>query len=205
MSGWPATLQPTLEGQIVRLEPLGPRHEDDLFQAARPGEIWTWICEPPARTRASWADFFAAALAETAAGSESAFATVDAATGRAIGSTRFLALRPEDRGLEIGWTWLARTVWGTGVNVETKLLLLTHAFEIVGCRRVEFKTDARNERSRGALEALGAQFEGVLRKHMVVHQGAARDSAYYSVIDDEWPHLKVRLEDRLTSLAAERS
>jgi len=202
VSGWPATLQPTLEGQIVRLEPLGPRHEDDLFQAARLGEIWTWICEPPARTRASWADFFAAALAETAAGSESAFATVDAATGRAIGSTRFLALRPEDRGLEIGWTWLTPGAWRTGANVDAKLLQLSYAFETLGCIRVELKTHACNERSRGAMSRMGAQFEGIHRKHRIVPGLGIRDTAWYSILDDEWPEVREGLRARLARFAS---
>jgi RimJ/RimL family protein N-acetyltransferase len=98
---------------------------------------------------------------------------------------------------EIGWTWLARDAWGSGADVETKLLLLSHAFEHAGLRRVEFKTDARNERSRGALEALGAKFEGILRKHMVVRGGQPRDSAYYSVIDEEWPAVKAHPQQRL--------
>ena len=102
----------------------------------------------------------------------------------------------EHRRAEIGWTWLTRSAWSTGANVETKLLLLSCAFEHAGLRRVEFKTDARNERSRGALLALGATFEGIARKHMVVRAQGARDSAYYSVIDDEWPELKAALERR---------
>jgi RimJ/RimL family protein N-acetyltransferase len=132
------------------------------------------------------------------------FAILLANSGKVVGSTRFHEIRLEHLRVEIGWTWLTRSAWGTGVNVETKLVLLTHAFEAVGCRRVEFKTDARNARSRGALEALGATFEGVLRKHMVVQRGAARDSAYYSVIDDEWPRVKARLEQRLQALADKR-
>jgi RimJ/RimL family protein N-acetyltransferase len=107
-----------------------------------------------------------------------------------------MELRFEHLRVEIGWTWLTRSAWSTGVNVETKLLLLGQAFDDVGCRRVEFKTDARNERSRGALLALGTTFEGTLRKHMVVRDDGARDSVYYSVIDDEWPELKVRLAQR---------
>jgi RimJ/RimL family protein N-acetyltransferase len=114
-----------------------------------------------------------------------------------VGSTRYLTLRPEHAGLEIGSTWYRRDLWGTGVNVESKLLLLEHAFERLGCRRVEFKTDARNERSRAALAALPAQFEGVFRKHMLVRGGERRDSAYYSIVDDEWPAVRASLEHRL--------
>ncbi len=114
-----------------------------------------------------------------------------------VGSTRFLALRPEHRSVEIGWTWLHPSAWGTGANVEAKLLQLEHAFDVWGCRRVELKTDALNERSRGALEALGATFEGIHRKHMLVRDGENRDSAWYSVTDDDWPAVRARLEARL--------
>jgi len=139
------------------------------------------------------------ALATAAAGSEIPFATVDLATGGALGSTRFLALRPEHRSVEIGWTWLDPIAWGTGLNVEAKLLQLTHAFEVWRCRRVELKTDALNERARGALSALGLTFEGVHRKHMLVRAGESRDSAWYSVVDDEWPSVRAHLEARLSS------
>jgi RimJ/RimL family protein N-acetyltransferase len=202
VSGWPATLQPTLEGDIVRLEPLGPQHEDELFAAARPELIWRWICEPPARGRATWADFFATALAESAAGRESAFATIDRATGRAIGSTRFLALRPEDRGLEIGWTWLTPGAWRGGANVEAKLLQLAYAFETLGCIRVELKTHARNERSRGAMERMGARFEGIHRKHRIVPGVGVRDTAWYSILDEEWPAVRAGLRARLDRFAS---
>jgi RimJ/RimL family protein N-acetyltransferase len=114
-----------------------------------------------------------------------------------VGSTRFLELRLEHLRAEIGWTWLRRSAWSTGINVETKLMLLERAFEHADLRRVEFKTDARNERSRGALLALGAKFEGILRKHMVVRNGGVRDSAYFSVIDDEWPQVRAGLERRV--------
>lgn len=110
-------------------------------------------------------------------------------------------LRPEHRSLEVGWTWLARAVWETGVNVEAKLLMLEHAFERMGCQRVEFKTDARNARSRAALAALPAAFEGILRRHMVMPYGV-RDSAYYSVIADEWPEVRAQLEHRRDAKAA---
>ena len=132
------------------------------------------------------------ALERIDAGLELAFATVLAETGTAVGSTRFLALRPEHRSLEIGWTWLAPSAWGTGANTEAKLLQLEHAFDVLGCRRVEFKTDALNERARPALAALPARFEGIHRKHMLVRDGENRDSAWYSVVDDEWPAVRER-------------
>jgi RimJ/RimL family protein N-acetyltransferase len=137
-------------------------------------------------------------IANAAAGREGAFATIDRASGRAIGSSRYLTLRPEHRGLEIGGTWLARAAWRTGANVEAKLLMLAHAFDELGCLRVEFKTDARNERSRAALAALPARFEGIFRHHMVVPYGdGIRDSAYYSVIAPEWPQVRETLRARL--------
>jgi RimJ/RimL family protein N-acetyltransferase len=140
------------------------------------------------------------ALARSEAGIEAAFATLDARTGEPVGSTRYLTLRPEHRGLEIGWTWLASSRWGTGANVEAKLLMLEHAFERLGCLRVEFKTDRRNDRSRGALAALPARFEGVFRKHMLVRGGERRDSAYYSIVDDEWPEIEDNLRRRLDAV-----
>ena len=125
------------------------------------------------------------------------YSVVAESSGRVVGSTRYLALRPEHRSLEIGWTWLTPEAWGTGINVEAKLLMFEHAFEQLGCLRVELKTDAWNERSRGAMAALPAQFEGVHRKSMLVRGGQRRDSAWYSVIDDEWPEVRANLLRRL--------
>jgi RimJ/RimL family protein N-acetyltransferase len=120
--------------------------------------------------------------------------------GREVGSTRFLNWAPEHERVEIGWTWLHRSSWGTGANVETKLLLLEHAFERHGLRRVEFKTDARNLRARGALLAIGARFEGISRKHMILPSGS-RDSAWYAVVDDDWTEVKTLLLERLQAFA----
>jgi RimJ/RimL family protein N-acetyltransferase len=145
------------------------------------------------------------ALATSSVGTEAAVATVDAVTGELVGSTRDLALRPEHRGLEIGWTWLAPAHWQTGANVAAKLLMLEHAFERLGCQRVEFKTDARNERSRAALAALPAKFEGIFRKHMLVRGGERRDSAYYSIIDDEWPEVRDNLTRRIDTIRKEEA
>ena len=125
------------------------------------------------------------------------FATRDLHSGRVVGSSRYLNVRPSDRVVEIGWTWLNPAVWRSGVNVEAKLLMLGHAFKALGCVRVEFKTDARNERSRAAIAAIPAQFEGILRKHMIQPDVGVRDSAYFSVIDDEWPGVRANLERRL--------
>ena len=188
---------PTLEGQIVRLEPLAPRHADDLYEASRDPRIWRWLPIVQPGTREEWQAWMEVALERTDAGLELAFATVLQETGAAVGSTRYLALRPEHRSLEIGWTWLAPSAWGTGANTEAKLLQLRHAFDVLGCRRVEFKTDALNERARPALARLPAQFEGIHRKHMLVRGGENRDSAWYSIVDDEWPAVRDELRRRV--------
>ena len=186
---------PTLDGTRVRLEPLGPAHADGLWAASRDPRTWTWLSIVQPSTREELDAYVDAALEAAAAGTELPLATV--AGGRVVGSTRFLALRPEHGSVEIGWTWLDPSVWATGVNVEAKLLMLGHAFEVWGCRRVELKTDAQNVRSRGAMEAMGARFEGVHRKHMLVRGGENRDSAWYSIVDAEWPSVRERLLRRL--------
>jgi N-acetyltransferase len=192
-----------LEGTLVVLEPLEPRHEEGLFEAAREPGIWQYLpfdaggAHSPAESREAFRSWFESALAASEEGIEAAFATLDTRTGEPIGSTRYLSLRPAHRGLEIGWTWLAPSYWGTGANVEAKLLMLEHAFGTLRCVRVEFKTDARNERSRAALAALPARFEGIFRKHMILSGGRYRDSAYYSIVVDEWPEVRKNLERRL--------
>ena len=180
----------------MRLEPLSAAHDDGLWEASRAPEVWTWVAEQPA-TRASFQGHLDAARAASAAGTEFAFATVDERDDRPIGITRYLALRPADRGLEIGWTWLTPAAWKTGANVEAKLLQLGYAFETLGCMRVELKTHAGNARSRGAMERLGATFEGIHRKHRLVPGIGVRDTAWYSVLDDEWPRVREGLRARL--------
>jgi len=192
VTGWSA---PTLEGRLVRLEPLGRQHAAGLWEASRDPRTWRWLPIPQPSTRPELDAWVEDALRTAATGAEIPFATIR--TERVVGSTRFLALRPEHASVEIGWTWLDPSAWGTGVNVEAKLLMLRHAFEAWGCRRVELKTDARNERSRGAMEAMGATFEGTHRKHMLVRGGGNRDSAWYSVTDDEWPTVELGLTARL--------
>jgi N-acetyltransferase len=188
---------PTLEGELVRLEPLARAHEDALWEASRDERTWTWLSVHQPRTREELNAYLDAALANADAGLELPLATIRSNDGRVVGSTRYLALRPEHRSVEVGWTWLHPEAWGTGINVEAKLLMLEHAFERMGCHRVELKTDARNERSRAAMAALPAQFEGVHRKQMIVRDGERRDSAWYSVIDDEWPEVRANLLRRL--------
>ncbi len=145
-----------------------------MAAAAAFPEAWEWV-DHPGHEPEGFARWFEHSLRQAGSGLEAPFATLDAGTGRVIGSTRFLELRPEHRGLEIGWTWLTPSAWRTGANVEAKLLMLEHAFERMGCARVELKTDARNARSRGAMAALPAQFEGIHRKHRLLHDGSYRD------------------------------
>ena len=186
-----------LEGRNVRLEPLERRHAEGLWEASRDPATWMWLSIVQPATRAELDAFVDAAFAAADAGTEIPLVTIS--HERIVGSTRFLALRPEHASLEIGWTWLHPSVWGTGVNVEAKLLMLGHAFDTWGCRRVELKTDARNERSRGAIEAMGATFEGIHRKHMLVRGGENRNSAWYSITDDEWPAVRDGLLARLAT------
>ena len=197
MEGWTT---PTLTGRVVRLEPLSQEHADDLWEASRDPRLWRWLPVLQPRTRDEWDGWMTAALERTEAGLERAFATVVLDDGTAAGSTRFLNIHPEHRTLEIGWTWLAPHAWGTAANAEAKLLQMAFAFETLGCRRVEFKTDALNEHARAALAALPAQFEGVFRKHMLVRDGVSRDSAWYSVVDHEWPEVRERLTARVAAL-----
>jgi RimJ/RimL family protein N-acetyltransferase len=185
-----------LEGELVALEPLRPEHGEELWAAAQPEEIWAWLAHINA-SRERFAEWFVAAQSATEADREGVFAVRRRETGELVGSSRFLNVRRPDRVVEIGWTWFNPSVWRSGVNVETKLLLLDHAFEALGAIRVELKTDARNERSRGAMAAIPAQFEGVLRNHMTVPDVGVRDSAYYSVIDTEWPAVRAALRSRL--------
>jgi RimJ/RimL family protein N-acetyltransferase len=186
-----------LEGDRVRLEPLRADHFDDLAQVAFDPPLWRWTIMGP-QDEAGLRRWVETALANAAAGIERPFATVDRATGRAIGSSRFLSIVPEHRRLEIGWTWVGTAWQRTGANREAKLLQLTHAFETLDAQRVEFKTHSRNERSRNALAGIGARFEGVFRNHMIMPDGSVRHSAYFSVTSEEWPGVKERL---ITGLA----
>lgn len=197
MTVWP-NLRARIEGEIVVIEPLAAEHEPGLFAAGQDREMWTFLTAFPDayENRERFHRWMEEALAASAAGTEAAWAILSRASGQPIGSTRYMALRPEHRGLEIGWTWLGRSWWRTGANVETKLLLLGRAFEQLGCERVELKTDARNARSRAALEALPAQFEGIHRRHVKI-PGGWRDTAWYSVIAPEWPRLRSALRERL--------
>ena len=190
-----------LEGSIVVLEPLGEQHAEELWEAAQAPEIWDWLVNLNA-SRELFDYWLQASMESGRQGSEGPFATRLRSSGKVVGSSRYLNVRPQDRVVEIGWTWLNPSAWRTGANVEAKLLMLAHAFETLECVRVEFKTDARNERSRAALAAIPARFEGVMRNHMIVPDVGQRDSAYYSVIDGEWPAVRDNLRRRLAGAPA---
>jgi RimJ/RimL family protein N-acetyltransferase len=193
---WSGRLAIPLKGGLVALEPLEEAHADGLWAAAQAPEIWQWLAHV-GDSRESFDRWFELALSAQREGREGVFATRDRRGGDLVGSTRYLAVRPADRVVEIGWTWLNPAAWRGGINVEQKLLLMRHAFEDLGCVRVELKTDARNERSRAAMAAIPARFEGILRNHMIVPDVGQRDSAYFSVIDTEWPSVRANLERRL--------
>ena len=172
----------------MRLEPLEPRHEDELWEVAQDERIWTLMRISGHESRELFHEWFE---------------SVDLGflhyfDGKLVGHTSYLNHRPGDRSVEIGNTWVNPAAWGTGANTEAKFLLLQHAFESEGLLRVEFKTDATNGRARAALAALPATFEGVHRKHMLVRGGERRDSAWYAVLDDDWPVVKANLLPRLS-------
>ncbi|MFL5897516.1 MAG: GNAT family N-acetyltransferase [Solirubrobacterales bacterium] len=185
-----------LEGFLVDLEPVEERHREELWEAAQDPRIWEWLAHLD-RDRERFDRWFDRSHEETAANREGVFAIRRRGDSLVVGSSRFMAVRRPDRVVEVGWTWFNPAAWRTGVNLEAKLLMLEYAFEVLGCVRVELKTDARNERSRNAIAALPARFEGVLRKHMIVPDVGQRDSAYYSVIDEEWPLVRAGLRRRL--------
>lgn len=192
----------TLEGRIVRLEPLSEAHLEGLADVAFDPAIWRWTVARPTDLDGlrAWLE---AALRNRETGLEEPFATVEQASGRAIGSTRFLSIVPEHRRLEIGWTWVAGPWQRRGANREAKYLQLRHAFEVLGANRVEFKTDSLNEKANPALLAIGATFEGTFRNHMVMPGGRLRHSNYYSVIVEEWPRVKAALEASLVRRVAD--
>jgi RimJ/RimL family protein N-acetyltransferase len=176
------------EGRIVRLEPIAERHREGLREAAER--------EPEIHRFTNMYTFGFDGWFDLALGSAAEVPFVVLVDGREVGSSRYLNIVPEHRRAEIGWTWLERPQWGTGANLEAKYLLLENAFERGGMMRVEFKTDARNERVRGALLGIGATFEGIFRKHMILPD-AIRDSAWYAITDDEWPAAKERLRAKI--------
>lgn len=186
----------TLDGEHVRLEPLSLEHYADLSQVGLDEEL-VRITQSYAPTPDGLRAYIQKALQRQAQGSALPFAVIAKAAGRAIGSTRYEAIDRANKRLEIGWTWYGRAFQRTAVNTECKYLLLRHAFETLDCIRVEFKTDVLNERSRAALARIGAKEEGVFRHHRIMPDGRVRDTVYFSIIDDEWPRVKARLESML--------
>jgi RimJ/RimL family protein N-acetyltransferase len=190
----------TLEGTHVRLEPLSLRHLPDLCAVGLEAELWRWTTTQVG-TPEEMREYVETALHWQTDGTALPFATVDRASGRAVGSTRFANVDRANRRLEIGWTWLGRAWQRTALNTEAKYLMLAHAFEQLGCIRVELKTDRLNERSRQAIGRIGATEEGTFRKHMITASGRLRDTVYYSILDNEWPRVKQELELRLMRAA----
>ena len=193
MSSPSARIDPvTLEGRIVRLEPMSLDHVEGLARVSGDPATWRWTTGRPMDLEGMrrWVEL---ALTNRDAGTEHPWVTVDRASGQPIGSSRYLNIVLEHRRLEIGWTWVTPTWQRRGANREAKLLMVGHAFEHLGCMRVEFKTDALNAQSRAALTGIGATFEGIFRRHMVMPDGRIRDSAYFSIIEEEWPAVKAAL------------
>jgi len=188
----------TLVGKHVRLEPLSLAHVADLWSAfSLDPSIWSWLILDPPDSPAAMQSIVSDALEAQARGDEIPFAQIEVASGKAVGGTRYLNISRRDRGLEIGNTWIGRPWQRTAINTEAKYLLLRHAFEDLGAVRVQFKTDLRNLASQAAIERLGAVKEGVLRKVVLVRGGHYRDSVFYSILAEEWPAVKGRLEAKM--------
>jgi N-acetyltransferase len=194
-------IQPvTLAGAIARLEPLSLDHVPALAGAGLHPELWR-LQPAPVETVEDMRGYVANALADQARGASLAFAIVEIASAEVIGSTRYMDIAPQHRRLEIGATWLTPSRQRCGANTEAKLLLLTHAFEVLQTIRVVFKTEVLNEQSRRALARIGAVEEGTFRKHLIAASGRTRDMVYFSILDDEWPSVKKRLQERLAGRA----
>jgi RimJ/RimL family protein N-acetyltransferase len=189
----------TLEGSLVRLEPLRREHADLFWEVAKNDleEVFRWI-PYSMKTREDFQRLIAKAFDEQERGESVVFATVEQSSGRVIGSTRFMNIDRVNRRVEIGSTWIAPPWQRTGVNTEAKYLMLRHAFEVWKCMRVELKTDALNQKSRSAILRIGAREEGTLRRHLVTWTGRVRDTVYFSILDNEWPEVKARLEARMS-------
>jgi N-acetyltransferase len=186
----------TLTGQYVQLEPMLPAHREMLADVGLDKELWRWIPDP-VHTREEMFAYVDAALAQQVSGLSLPFTIVERASGKVIGSTRYANIERVHRRVEIGWTWVAPAWQRTPVNTECKYMLLRHAFETLGCIRVELKTDSLNEKSRKAIGRIGAREEGIFRNHMITSTGRIRHSVYFSVVDSEWPTVKRALEEKV--------
>lgn len=184
-----------LEGRHVRLEPMREEHIAALQAAAADPAIWKWTW--PGTDPEQVAAWVAQSLGKQVAGTDLPFVTVDVASGDVAGSTRYMTIERAHKRVEIGNTWLNPRFQRSALNTEAKYLMMRHAFETLGCIRVEFKTHHMNEQSRNALQRIGATFEGILRQHMIHTDGTLRDSVYFSVLDREWPSVKAMLEEKL--------
>ena len=186
-----------LGGKVVRLEPLSESHVPDLTISGQDESIWQYMLYNTIRTEQQMHSWVLDLLDRQTKGTDLPFAVIHLESGKVIGATRYLNIRPQDQALEIGGTWYSVEFQRTAVNTECKYLLLKHAFEGLKCIRVQFKTDLRNERSQRALERIGAVKEGILRSHMITPDGYIRDSVFYSILASEWPVVKARLEEKL--------
>lgn len=186
-----------LNGEHVRLEPMTDAHVPGLAEIGVGQDFWDFMLYGNMTTEVDMANWVRDILSRTENGTDLPFAVIHLTSGRVAGATRYLNITPEHRGLEIGGTWYGLEFQRTVVNTECKYLLLKFAFESLGCIRVQFKTDLRNERSQRAIERIGAKREGVLRNHMILPDGRFRDSVFFSIIDREWPEVKIRLEEML--------
>jgi N-acetyltransferase len=194
------TLPLTLQGSVVRLEPIRREHADLFWDVAKNDleDIFRWI--PYAmKTRDDFEKLIDKAFVEQERGESVVFATVERSSGRTIGSTRFMNIDRVNKRVEIGSTWIAPAWQRTAVNTEAKYLMLRHAFEVWGCIRVELKTDGLNQKSRNAILRIGAKEEGTLRRHLVTWTGRVRDTVYFSILDSEWVDVKMRLEAKMSA------
>jgi N-acetyltransferase len=189
--------RPVLTGRYVRLEPLSADHARGLFDASKDPGIWTWMSERQPETAGDMETLVGKALAACERGLRLPWVQIDAATGEVAGTTSYYEISPSNRGVCIGHTWIGSRWHRTGLNTEAKLLLMGRAFDDLGAIRVGWHTHVRNERSRAAIERLGASFEGVHRKHRIRADGSIRDTAAYGMTDDDWPAAAQALRARL--------
>jgi len=185
-----------LEGTTIELIPLEKEHLEELYTAAADKELWANIPSDCSDKELFYKNY-EFALSERENGNQYPFVIRNKQTKRLIGSTRFFEIYPSDRKLEIGWTWITKEFWGTTVNLESKLLLLTYCFETLKTNRVQLKTKDNNFRSRKAIEKIGGLFEGILRKDKIQQDGSTRNAAYYSILDNEWNTAKVKIETQI--------
>jgi RimJ/RimL family protein N-acetyltransferase len=186
-----------LVGKHVRLEPMTEEHTSALAEIGVGQPFWHFMLYGDMNTEEDMRNWVRDILSRAQKGTDLPFVAIDIPSGRVAGATRYLNIMPKDRGLEIGGTWYGPEFQRTYVNTECKYLLLRHAFETLGCIRVQLKTDLRNERSQRAIERIGAVREGILRNHMILPDGHIRHSVFYSILDTEWPAVKKRLEEML--------